>query len=516
MSITCTVRMNPRSGFALALAFPLLLIGCTSLAPPSSGTLKCGSQPHPCPDGFECSSVTNTCWPRGKGPDGSSGDTTRATDTTTSDASGFDLSKGDGLIGLPEVGAGADGGPDAPVIQPDGSFPDLAPQDRFTPSDLSPTVEVAPAVDQAQATDVIAGVCASAANGTPCGTGMVCNGSQCVQCVAGDSCPVATSCHKGVWSCSTGTRTCVDNGSAEDGTACAGGNVCAKGICTTCVAGGSCPLPGNPCRSGLLTCAGGSPLCVDNGAKPDGTACDDANACSSGDKCVAGVCSPGTVKTCPASDQCHDVGTCNAGTGLCSNPAKTNGSVCNDGNACTQTDTCQAGSCVGANPVTCTALDQCHVVGTCNTSSGVCTNPNKDEGSGCNDGNQCTQTDRCQGGACVGSNPVTCRALDQCHVVGACNPGTGVCSDPNKGDGIGCEDGNLCTTNDSCQGGTCRSGAAKTCTASDDCHLPGTCDTSTGLCSNPNAPNGTGCLYAPDTGDTGTCCSGTCRYSGCY
>ena len=36
----------------------------------------------------------------------------------------------------------------------------------------------------------------------------------------------------------------------------------------------------------------------------------------------------------------------------------------NDGNVCTQTDTCQGGICVGSNPVVCTASDQCHLFAT--------------------------------------------------------------------------------------------------------------------------------------------------------
>jgi hypothetical protein len=52
-----------------------------------------------------------------------------------------------------------------------------------------------------------------------------------------------------------------------------------------------------------------------------------------------------------------------------------NGTACDDGNACTQTDTCQAGVCTGGNPVTCTALDQCHTAGTCNPTTGICSNP---------------------------------------------------------------------------------------------------------------------------------------------
>lgn len=50
--------------------------------------------------------------------------------------------------------------------------------------------------------------------------------------------------------------------------------------------------------------------------------------------------------TCTASDQCHDAGVCNPYTGICSNPAKADGTVCSDGHACTEIETCQAGTCV--------------------------------------------------------------------------------------------------------------------------------------------------------------------------
>src|SRR5207247_710114 len=86
---------------------------------------------------------------------------------------------------------------------------------------------------------------------------------------------------------------------------------------------------------------------------------------------------------CSAQDQCHNAGTCDTSTGICSNPAKADGSACNDGNACTQTDTCQSGTCTGSNPVTCTASDQCHVAGTCDTATGICSNPAKAAGTIC-------------------------------------------------------------------------------------------------------------------------------------
>ena len=148
---------------------------------------------------------------------------------------------------------------------------------------------------------------------------------------------------------------------------------------------------------------------------------------------------------CTALDQCHDAGTCDTGTGLCSNPPKTDGTGCTDGNACTQTDTCQGGVCTGGSPVVCTALDQCHDAGTCDTGTGLCSNPPKTDGTGCTDGNACTQTDTCQGGVCTGGSPVVCTALDQCHDAGTCDTGTGLCSNPPKTDGMTCTDGSACT-----------------------------------------------------------------------
>src|SRR5262249_53902646 len=158
---------------------------------------------------------------------------------------------------------------------------------------------------------------------------------------------------------------------------------------------------------------------------------------------------------CTASDQCHDAGTCNPATGLCSNPVKPDGAACNDGNACTQTDTCQGGVCSGGNAIVCTAQDQCHDAGVCNPATGACSNPAKSDGTTCDDGNGCSQTDTCQSGACVGGNFVVCSAADQCHDAGTCNPATGACSNPAKANGTACLDGNACTQTDTCQGGVC-------------------------------------------------------------
>ena len=187
--------------------------------------------------------------------------------------------------------------------------------------------------------------------------------------------------------------------------------------------------------------------------------CDDGNACTLTDSCVAGSCVGSNPVVCTASDQCHQVGTCNPATGVCSNPQKPNGSSCDDSNACTQLDSCQSGTCVGSNPIVCTASDQCHQVGTCNPATGVCSNPQKPNGSSCDDNNACTTGDTCQSGSCASGTPVTCTALDQCHAAGTCDTLTGQCSNPAAPNGIPCEDGNVCSIGDSCQNGTCASGA---------------------------------------------------------
>src|SRR5206468_599660 len=135
-------------------------------------------------------------------------------------------------------------------------------------------------------------------------------------------------------------------------------------------------------------------------------------------------CVGGNPIVCTASDQCHNAGTCDPATGLCSNPQKENGSACNDGDVCTQMEKCQAGTCVGGNPIVCTASDQCHNAGTCDPATGLCSNPQMSIGSACNDGDVCTLPTPRSSDLCVGGNPIVCTASDQCHNAGTCDPAT--------------------------------------------------------------------------------------------
>jgi RHS repeat-associated protein len=123
---------------------------------------------------------------------------------------------------------------------------------------------------------------------------------------------------------------------------------------------------------------------------------------------------------------------CNPASGACSNPTKPDGTACDDSNGCTQTDTCQAGACTGANTIACPAPDACHLAGTCDKTTGLCSNSPAADGTACNDQNACTRIDTCHGGACVGASPVDCSVPDACHLAGACAPATGLCSNPPK------------------------------------------------------------------------------------
>jgi RHS repeat-associated protein len=170
----------------------------------------------------------------------------------------------------------------------------------------------------------------------------------------------------------------------------------------------------------------------------NGTVCADGNPCTWGDTCQNRLCVPDPNRNtqCSASDQCHDVGTCDTGTGICNNPSKLDGTICDDSSACTPTDFCESGVCTGQNPKICPASDQCHQ-GVCDPATAACSDQPKRDGSSCDDGNACTQTDACLQGTCVGNDPVACPA-DNCHSPGECDSDTGSCSDPVPVDKIGC------------------------------------------------------------------------------
>jgi hypothetical protein len=287
--------------------------------------------------------------------------------------------------------------------------------------------------------------------------------------------------------------------------------------------------PSAPCKS--PTCTDG--VCrLNSNPAADGKPCDDGNRCTTGTTCEAGTCGGGITITCTALDQCHLAGTCDPQTGLCSNPNAPDNTGCDDGKPCTTGDVCTGGACAGtpvADGTGCgtglvcfgaTCQAGCVVAGvfyapdaddpnntcrSCQPAVSATAFTPKPDNSPCNDGNACTQTDTCQGGTCVGGNPVVCTASDQCHDVGTCDTSTGLCSNPAKADGFPCDDGSACTAGDQCIGGTCAPGPS--CPAPDDCHDVGTCAGNT--CTYPVFEDGRVCQLAGQTvGQFGHCCAG--------
>lgn len=104
----------------------------------------------------------------------------------------------------------------------------------------------------------------------------------------------------------------------------------------------------------------------------------------------------------------------------------------------------------------------------------------------------CDFLDRCPG--------VVCTVLDQCHVVGVCDPFTGFCSNPGKPDNSPCDDGNACTIGDECLSGQCTPGSPATCKPP-ACYLSAGCDPQIG------------CLHLPAF--AGTPCGNTAPLGPC-
>ena len=131
------------------------------------------------------------------------------------------------------------------------------------------------------------------------------------------------------------------------GTSCSDGDAC-NGV-ELCDGNGGC-APGAP-----LTCNDSNPCTYDSCSPATGcvfsnnaNACNDGNACTRTDVCSDGACVGSNPVICGALDQCHVAGLCDPALGACSNPSKPDGTVCNDASLCTTGETCQSGTCTPA------------------------------------------------------------------------------------------------------------------------------------------------------------------------
>jgi hypothetical protein len=296
-----------------------------------------------------------------------------------------------------------------------------------------------------------------------------------VSCDDANACTHADKCN-GAGGCAGTPYMCNSPGACETatGAACNGDGTCAyppntgaacddSDACThsdKCRADKSCAGTAYTCTAGqcdVTSVCDGAGGCTKT-YKDNTVSCDDTNACTHTDKCNgAGGCA-GTAYSCVTPGACETAvgATCN-GDGTCAYPADT-GADCNDGNACTHTDKCQADKSCAGTAYACASPGTCETAtgATCN-GDGTCAYP-ADPGASCSDGNSCSHTDLCQADkSCVGT-AYSCPAPTQCQQSVTCN-GAGGCTVTNKQSFELCNDGDDCTTGDHCDGqGNCVGG----------------------------------------------------------
>lgn len=327
-------------------------------------------------------------------------------------------------------------------------------------------------------------------------------------CDDGSSCTLQDTCRQGV--CRPGmlpncddANPCTDDGCnpatgcvhtnntapCNDGNACTTDEICQGGLCR---------------GEGLRNCADENP-CTDDACDPSSgcvftpntNPCDDGNLCTDGDVCNGGACVGGQAPSCDDGNRCTN-DTCNAATGC----THTNNTVpCDDGNACTTADACSMGECHGGSATSCDDRNAC-TDDACNPASG-CIHTNNTVL--CDDGSLCTTGDVCRNGSCVPGTPVVCGDNNPC-TDDVCDPAAGCVFPPHEGP---CDDGSVCTLQDTCRGGVCRPGALLNCDDGNPC-TDDSCNGSTGCVHADNsAPCEDGfCCTADDACRAGVCVGG--------
>ncbi len=157
--------------------------------------------------------------------------------------------------------------------------------------------------------------------------------------------------------------------------------------------------------------------------------CDDAQFCNGPEQCVGNVCQAGTAPSCVDADVCTDDlcdPAANLGAGACNNPNNT--ATCDDGQFCTENDTCSGGACSGTAflPPSCVDADICTddlCDPAANLGAGACVNTAND--ANCVDSQFCNGSETCDptngaadANGCVAGPPVCTASCEHCDELG--------------------------------------------------------------------------------------------------
>jgi hypothetical protein len=272
--------------------------------------------------------------------------------------------------------------------------------------------------------------------------------------------------------------------------------------CTSENSCGDCTCPEDEVCTSLNCAADAGEELADGKSCALNSDCPLTDPCMTPDACVDGKCipwdeqgSPDTQEHLPVGTPCDDESPCTENTtcdasGECTGELLPSGTPCDDGLECTDPDRCNpVGECQGTP--TCTNMgnyDSCTLVTKC-TGPDTCSGfEQKSIGIPCDDGDPCTTGETC---------------ADATNPQDRCKGGT------NLPPGSACEDGNLCTTEDVCNAsGLCVSEVTLDCDDDNDCTTD-TCDPQSG-CNQWPKPDGTTCGINNDCLGDAKCVEGSC------
>ncbi len=374
--------------------------------------------------------------------------------------------------------------------------------------------------------DSISDSCEHTPRDSVCDNGLYCDGSETCDSQQGCRTGTAVECDDGIGctddSCNeTGDR-CEHTPRAsacDDGLYCNGAEYCD-------VQQGCRPGAEIRCDDGIACTQDG---CDENGDRcehyPRDSACDDGLFCDGVESCdLLQGCLPGTTIDCNDGIACtQDI--CNESEDICEHSARD--SACDDGLFCNGSESCDQlqGCRPGNNPCPQLACDEAQDECRSCLSDADCDDGVACTEDVCNAANRCDRTPDNQ----ICDNGLFCDGVEWCDPAGGCQAGVAVdcslidnecrqgqcdeeqrsCTSSPRPDGTGCDDGSLCTENDSCKAGHCN-GELKDCTSLDDSCLVGVCDSESGSCRAEPVPDGQACEDGNQCSVQDTCREGIC------